>query len=276
MCSSKKTKRKRYGFLYKNNENSFVYGCSRCCLEFSVGTELEQHTNVHDVKREPENVASELVLASESDIKPFLLCETEFFDDPPVEDDVKSESKLKMEQTILLNEIKPVLSPDENAKIEENDFGVFNDLHENFETDDEHPDGKDKESKKKKKNKKSNGPKLPKIPEFICDICSRGFTSVARVLQHMKCVHIMKERPVKPPLTPTMCTICGKNVRDMKSHYKLCHTDERPFNCDYCNMTFKQKSHRDNHLRQHTGEKPFICFKCGKSYCKSFINFSFG
>ncbi|BES97849.1 Hypothetical protein NTJ_10664 [Nesidiocoris tenuis] len=40
----------------------------------------------------------------------------------------------------------------------------------------------------------------------------------------------------------------------------------RKYECDHCNLAFKQKSHWKNHQQIHTGEKPFTCRICDKNF----------
>lgn len=270
MCITTDSKRKPYGYLFKNEQNLFIYGCSQCNQEFCVGTELEQHTNVHDLKQEQEIQPKEST--SDYDIKPFSICEVDLHE---------SEPEPSIANTLFLTEEpKPEQTPVENTnECNDNDtIPEFEDFKDDSSSESSAEEFVIKTRKKpkpqsvkieKKTPTKKSRPKKPKEKlELLCDICCRVFTSIARVRQHMKSTHITKTPKVYRPQTPTLCTLCGKNIRCMKSHMKICHTTERPFKCDFCEATFKQKAHRDNHLRQHTGEKPFICFKCGKSYCK--------
>lgn len=85
-------------------------------------------------------------------------------------------------------------------------------------------------SKKKKTAKKDKKDKeIMKDREYHCDICGRVFTSLARIQQHMVAGHIKKKKPAKRPPSPTLCTLCGKHIRDMKTHLKIFHSTERPF-----------------------------------------------
>ena len=44
--------------------------------------------------------------------------------------------------------------------------------------------------------------------------------------------------------------------------------ESKPFQCDYCDMSFKRKGILDNHRRTHTGEKPFKCSYCGDAFAR--------
>ena len=47
------------------------------------------------------------------------------------------------------------------------------------------------------------------------------------------------------------------------------HTDEKPFMCNICNKSYREKSYLVVHIRTHTGAKPFECDKCGKCFLQS-------
>ena len=70
------------------------------------------------------------------------------------------------------------------------------------------------------------------------------------------------------PSRPYSCEYCQKTFKEkknMKSHMWL-HTGERPFKCDVCEKSFTYKHHLASHKLLHTGEKPFSCDVCGKTF----------
>ena len=48
----------------------------------------------------------------------------------------------------------------------------------------------------------------------------------------------------------------------------LYHTDEKPYTCTWkdCGKAFKELSTLQNHERIHSGERPFVCETCNKSF----------
>lgn len=255
------TCRKPYGFLFKNDLNEFVYSCSRCDEEFSAGNDLEQHTVGHDVKEESEMATnSELAIDLEPiEVYPSNLSPSENVKNEaiPLDNSTKEEMAIylpfetkKLEVTIddkesVTDEIEPL----------GDDFTSFEFKNESSSSDE---DFFTPTTKKKSTKKITKSPKETKKKTYHCEICSRVFTSLARIKQHMIAGHVKKKKQAKRPLSPTLCTLCGKYIRDMKTHLKIFHSTERPFKCDFCEATFKQKVHRDTHVRQHTGEKPYV------------------
>merc|ERR1719230_1305638 len=44
-----------------------------------------------------------------------------------------------------------------------------------------------------------------------------------------------------------LCSYATKRLPDLVRHMRLKHTDERPFQCQYCHRRFKLKQHVANH-----------------------------
>lgn len=256
--------RKPYGYLLKNDLNEFVYSCSRCDEEFNVGNQLEQHSVCHDVKEENDPASNDLSI----DLEPIEVYPPQFLPSENVKNEaIPLDSSTKEELAIYLPfeahkfELTTEVKETTNDEVEPlvDDFMSFD-----FQNESDSDDDFFTPSTKKKTTKKSTK-KETKKNTYTCEICSRVFTSLARIKQHMIAGHIKKKKQAKRPLSPTLCTLCGKHIRDMKTHLKIFHSTERPFKCDFCDATFKQKVHRDTHVRQHTGEKPYVRIFFGSS-----------
>lgn len=64
-----------------------------------------------------------------------------------------------------------------------------------------------------------------------------------------------------------LCKSCFSGLKAFQNHL-LIHDGKRPFACDKCSKTFRQRGHCDSHQRIHTGEKPFACLDrtCSKRF----------
>ena len=97
-----------------------------------------------------------------------------------------------------------------------------------------------------------------------CRQCQESFLSSSDLEEHRK-VHIKVEKPY-------LCEWCSKTFKDKGCFecHKRTHTGEKPFMCDFCPAAFKQRTNLVNHIRTHSGEKPYKCDKCPLAFaCRS-------
>nr|CAD7430695.1 unnamed protein product [Timema monikensis] len=92
----------------------------------------------------------------------------------------------------------------------------------------------------------------------MCKLCNKCFDSQYSLNYH-KIFH--------SKLKHYMCDYCGIFfVRKVLERHLKIHTDERPFECEECGRTFKEKTILRKHLRIHYGERNYMCELCGKKF----------
>ncbi|XP_033634110.1 zinc finger protein Xfin-like [Asterias rubens] len=125
---------------------------------------------------------------------------------------------------------------------------------------------------------------------FPCEDCDFVAASSSGLWYHRRKVH----EPNKMATCPH-CDYTAVSSRDVQKHLRK-HTNERPFDCKYCERNFTQKNHLFNHIITiHKGEKlpteidestdsrsaapavhspshesgrPFTCSQCGRAFAR--------
>ncbi|XP_022243471.1 gastrula zinc finger protein XlCGF57.1-like [Limulus polyphemus] len=99
----------------------------------------------------------------------------------------------------------------------------------------------------------------------FCSECSKTFSTVAKLREHVKMTH---EQSKPPGLNTQVCNYCGKEfsikaelVRHMSSHCV-----EKPYGCQFCSKTFTLKGNLHQHLTTHRLGKSFFCSMCDKPF----------
>lgn len=96
-----------------------------------------------------------------------------------------------------------------------------------------------------------------------CKHCESAFSTSGELVRHVRYKHTM-EKPHKCP----DCDYASVELSKLRRHIR-CHTGERPYQCPHCTYaspdTFKLK----RHLRIHTGEKPYECDVCQARFTQS-------
>ena len=101
--------------------------------------------------------------------------------------------------------------------------------------------------------------------EFGCDLCSKKFKKEGYLKRHQ--LKHSEDSKVASPKTHE-CHECGYQAAclgNIKKHL-LTHSGERPFSCDICEKSFRQKVHLKDHLRSHSGTREFECDECGATF----------
>ena len=70
---------------------------------------------------------------------------------------------------------------------------------------------------------------------------------------------------------PFQCQYCPKSFSsqsNLRGHWSI-HKDERPYLCSICGTAFKANSNLVKHTQRHLGDKRFSCTTCGKQFVTS-------
>ncbi|KAB7507169.1 Zinc finger protein [Armadillidium nasatum] len=83
---------------------------------------------------------------------------------------------------------------------------------------------------------------------------------------------INKTPPIENNPNQFVCWICGLNLQKslpFEEHMVEQHNIEKPYRCEDCGVTFKQKAHIDRHRRIHLPTRPYQCGICGKGFTRN-------
>lgn len=88
---------------------------------------------------------------------------------------------------------------------------------------------------------------------FGCHLCQVSLKPFECLVEHSK---------EHKPKTPHQCTQCGEilvSAARLKTHNLRKHSDLRPFICDICSKSFKDKYTVLQHILIHVGRKTYVC-----------------
>ena len=104
--------------------------------------------------------------------------------------------------------------------------------------------------------KKVCGPNKPEKPATLviqCKYCEEIFSSKIELRKHLVTCEKKECKPKEPSQVALhVCNICNKdfaspyNVR----RHQLTHSDDRPYGCEYCSKSFKEKSSLSKHVKR--------------------------
>uniref|UniRef100_A0A182PCY8 Uncharacterized protein n=1 Tax=Anopheles epiroticus TaxID=199890 RepID=A0A182PCY8_9DIPT len=93
-------------------------------------------------------------------------------------------------------------------------------------------------------------------------------TADISTVESIQIVEYQETEYASPKEKPFICDICSKRFTtngNLKAHVLL-HTNHRPFGCELCGATFSKKHNFNLHKQRHIGERSHPCPVCEKSF----------
>ena len=81
--------------------------------------------------------------------------------------------------------------------------------------------------------------------KYECDMCDKSLSSKYNLKLHVEKHHEGKKPSVECPT----CSKCFQSNTSLKRHVNDVHDKKRPFGCDFCGLTFAQKSQLVTHMK---------------------------
>lgn len=103
---------------------------------------------------------------------------------------------------------------------------------------------------------------------FVCKLCKLRYRTEDKLRAHIEKAHKEGEK------RPHICSLCDarfKKVEHLKGHIDYKHSTEKRFQCELCDLKFRQKGEFNVHMRVHSNENPFSCWQCNHT-CKTSSN----
>ncbi|KAH1010441.1 hypothetical protein HUJ05_004736 [Dendroctonus ponderosae] len=124
---------------------------------------------------------------------------------------------------------------------------------------------------------------------FLCELCSRAYSSLRNLVLHKKSVHEKTEKCPKCSLMLSnkrikyhvqkhldkeegirryTCDQCGKSffTQSVLKRHQLLHLNHRPYACQICHKAFSQKGSVETHMKTHSDIRSYSCSLCDKTF----------